>query len=444
LTPDAGGLESFDDPPTGSTMPSVLDEFAWRGMLHDATEGAADHLQGGSRVCYIGFDPTAPTLHVGSLLPIMGLAHLQRAGHSPVALVGGGTGLIGDPSGKAAERQLLTAEKARENAEGVRDQLAAFLDFEVRSNPARMVNNLDWLGSMSAVDFLRDVGKHFSVNAMLRKESVRRRVESDESGISFTEFAYQLLQGYDFLHLFRTHGCSVQMGGSDQWGNITGGIDLIRRVTGGSAYGAVFPLITTPSGTKFGKTEEGTVWLDAEWTSPFRFYQFWINTGDEEAVRYLRFFTFLDRATIEEVEAESAVEPHRRHAQRRLAEDVTRRVHGETGLSRAVLATEALFGGSIEGLGADEIADVFADVPSSEIGRSALEGEGTGLLDLLAQSGVASSRGDARRSVDGGGIYLNGMRVEDPQRRVRTEDAVEGRFLVLRKGKKSYHLVKVV
>ena len=425
-------------------MSSVLDEFAWRGMLHDATEGAADHLRGGSRVCYIGFDPTAPSLHVGSLLPIMGLAHLQRAGHSPLALVGGGTGLIGDPSGKAAERQLLTADQARENAEGVRDQLAAFLDFEVRSNPARMANNLDWLGAMSAVDFLRDVGKHFSVNAMLRKESVRRRVENEETGISFTEFAYQLLQAYDFLHLFRTHGCTVQMGGSDQWGNITAGIDLIRRVAGEAAVGAVFPLVTTASGTKFGKTEAGTVWLDPEWTSPFRFYQFWINAGDDEALRYLRFFTFLDRTAIEGLEADSAAEPHRRHAQRALAEDVTRRVHGETGLSRARLATEALFGGSIEGLGAGEIADVFADVPSSQVPRSALEGEGTGILELLADAGVASSRGDARRSVEGGGIYLNGVRVEDPQRQVLVEDAVEGRFLVLRKGKKTYHLVEVV
>ena len=425
-------------------MTSVLDEFAWRGMLNDATEGAADHLASGSRVCYIGFDPTAASLHVGHLLPIMGLAHLQRAGHTPVALVGGGTGLIGDPSGKSAERNLLTPEVARANAAAVHRQLEPFLDFTVKGNPARMANNQDWLGSIPVVDFLRDVGKHFSVNAMLRKESVRRRVENEDTGISFTEFTYQLLQAYDFLHLHETEGCTVQLGGSDQWGNITAGIDLIRRVRGASTFGVVFPLVTSAAGTKFGKTEAGAVWLDPAWTSPFRFYQFWVNTADDDASQYLRFFTFLDRATIEELEGRAAAEPHRRHAQRALAEDVTRRVHGETGLSRAVRATEALFGGSLEGLGADDIADIFADVPSSEVAGSSMEGEGVGLVELLAETGLASSRGDARRSLEGGGIYLNGARAQDAQARVRTEDAVEGRFLVLRKGTKGYHLVKVV
>ncbi len=425
-------------------MTSVLDEFAWRGMLSDATEGAADHLASASRVCYIGFDPTAASLHVGHLLPIMGLAHLQRAGHTPVALVGGGTGLIGDPSGKSAERNLLTPEVARANAEAVHQQLEPFLDFSIQGNTARMANNQDWLGSIPVVDFLRDVGKHFSVNAMLRKDSVRRRVENEETGISFTEFTYQLLQAYDFLHLHETEGCTVQLGGSDQWGNITAGIDLIRRVRGASAFGTVFPLVTTAAGTKFGKTEAGAVWLDPAWTSPFRFYQFWVNTADDDASKYLRFFTFLDRETIEGLEAQATAEPHRRHAQRALAEEVTRRVHGETGLSRAVRATEALFGGSLDGLGADEIADIFADVPSSEVAATSLAGEGVGLVELLAETGVASSRGDGRRSLEGGGIYLNGVRAEDTQARVRTEDAVEGRFLVLRKGKKSYHLVQVV
>jgi tyrosyl-tRNA synthetase len=425
-------------------MTSVLDEFAWRGMLHDATEGAADHLASGKRVCYIGFDPTAASLHVGHLLPIMGLAHLQRAGHTPVALVGGGTGLIGDPSGKSAERNLLTPEVARENAEAVRSQLEPFLDFDVRGNPARMADNQDWLGTIPVVDFLRDVGKHFSVNGMLRKESVRRRVENDETGISFTEFTYQLLQAYDFLHLFDTEGCTVQLGGSDQWGNITAGIDLIRRIRGEHAFGTVFPLVTTAAGTKFGKTEAGAVWLDPDWTSPFRFYQFWINTADDDAARYLRYFTFLDRPAIERLEALSAEEPHRRHAQRALAEDVTRRVHGETGLARAVVATEALFGGSIQGLAAAEIADIFADVPSTEISGDAVEGDGKALLDLLVETGVASSRGDARRGIQGGGIYLNGVRVADSERRVLRGDAVEGRFLVLRKGRKTYHLVKVM
>jgi tyrosyl-tRNA synthetase len=425
-------------------MNSVLEEFAWRGMLHDATDGADEHLAGGDRVCYIGFDPTAPSLHVGSLLPIMGLVHLQRAGHHPIALVGGGTGLIGDPSGKSAERQLLTPEKARENAEAIHRQLEHFLDFEVKSNPARMRNNLDWLAKLPLVDFLRDVGKHFSVNAMLRKESVRRRLENEETGISYTEFSYQLLQAFDFVELFREEGCTVQMGGSDQWGNITAGIDLIRRIGGGHAVGAVFPLVTSSSGTKFGKTEAGTVWLDPEWTSPFRFYQFWINTDDDDAVRYLRFFSLLGRETVDEVVAESEAEPHRRHAQRALAEDVTRRVHGQDGLARAQQATQALFGGSIEGLAAAEIADIFSDVPSSEVRKSEFEGEGVGLLDLLAESGLATSRGDARRSVEGGGIYVNSVRQEDPQARVTLDRAIEGRFFVLRKGKKNYHLVEVV
>ena len=413
-------------------------------MLHDATDGAAEHLATGGRACYIGFDPTAPSLHVGSLLPIMGLVHLQRAGHHPIALVGGGTGLIGDPSGKTAERQLLTPDRARENAEAIHRQLEHFLDFESRTNPARMRNNLDWLGKLPLVDFLRDVGKHFSVNAMLRKESVRRRLENEETGISYTEFSYQLLQAYDFVQLYRTENCTVQMGGSDQWGNITAGIDLVRRVAGGHAVGAVFPLVTNSTGTKFGKTEAGTVWLDPEWTSPFRFYQFWINTDDADAARYLRFFTLLGRDAIEELEEESRAEPHRRHAQRALAEDVTRRVHGDQGLSRARQATDALFGGSLEGLGAEEIADIFADVPSSEVPRRDLEGEGAGLLDLLVEAGVATSRGDARRSVEGGGIYLNSVRMQDPQARVGMDRTVEGRFLVLRKGKKNYHLVRVV
>lgn len=425
-------------------MNSVLDEFAWRGMLHDATDGAAGHLAERDRVCYIGFDPTAPSLHVGSLLPIMGLVHMQRAGHHPIALVGGGTGLIGDPSGKTAERQLLTADKARENAEAIHRQLEHFLDFGARANPARMRNNLDWLGKLPLVDFLRDVGKHFSVNAMLRKESVRRRLDNEETGISYTEFSYQLLQAYDFLELYRSERCTVQMGGSDQWGNITAGIDLVRRMEGGHAVGAVFPLVTSAAGTKFGKTESGTIWLDPEWTSPFRFYQFWINTDDHDAVRYLRFFTLLDRGAVEGLEAESAAEPHRRHAQRALAEDVTRRVHGEDGLARAVQATEALFGGSIDGLAGREIADIFSDVPSSELSKATLEGEGVELLDLLVSAGVATSRGDARRSVEGGGIYLNSVRQEDPQGRVALERAIEGRFLVLRKGKKNYHLVRVV
>jgi tyrosyl-tRNA synthetase len=425
-------------------MSSVFDEFAWRGMLADATEGAADHLAGGRRTAYIGFDPTAPSLHVGSLLPIMGLVHLQRAGHTPIALVGGGTGLIGDPSGKTQERQLLDRTQAAENAEGIRAQLERFLDFEVKSNPARMQNNLDWLDGLSLVDFLRDIGKHFSVNQLMAKESVRRRLENEETGLSYTEFTYALLQSYDFLELFRREGCTVQMGGSDQWGNITAGIDLVRRIEGGRAFGVVFPLVTNDAGTKFGKTEAGNVWLDPDLTSPYRFYQFWVNADDADVVGYLKSFTLLGREEIGALESAVRDEPHRRAAQQALAEDVTRRVHGEAGLAKARQATEALFGGELSGLAGDQIADIFADVPSSDVARDELRGEGKSLVDLLVEAGVATSRGDARRAMEGGGVYLNNRRVGDPAHRVTLDDTVEGRFLVLRKGKKNYCLVAIV
>ncbi len=422
---------------------SVLEELTWRGMLQDSTEGAAEHFATDKRVCYIGYDPTASSLHVGHLLTVMGLVHLQRAGHHPIALVGGGTGLIGDPSGKTAERQLLTADDAAANAEAIRVQLEPFLDFTAKSNPARMRNNLDWLGQMRMVDFLRDVGKHFSVNAMLRKDSVKRRIENEESGLSFTEFSYQLLQSYDFVALNEMEGCTVQLGGSDQWGNITAGIDLLRRMRSVQGHGVVFPLVTNSAGTKFGKTESGAVWLDPTRTSPFRFYQFWINADDADATKYLRYFTLLDRATAEGIIADQEAEPFRRHAQKALAEDVTRRVHGETGLAKARQATDALFGGTISGLGADEIADIFADVPSTTLSRDAFSGDGMPVVDLLVESGVASSKGDARRSIEGGGIYLNSERVEDASGSVALDLAIEGRFLVVRKGKKSYHLVRL-
>jgi tyrosyl-tRNA synthetase len=306
-----------------------------------------------------------------------------------------------------------------------------------------MRNNLDWLGDLPLVDFLRDVGKHFSVNQLLAKESVRRRLASEEAGISFTEFSYALLQSYDFLELHRSEGCTVQMGGSDQWGNITAGIDLVRRMDGARAYGAVFPLITQASGVKFGKTEEGAVWLDPEMTSPFRFYQYWINVEDADAVKYLEFFTLLPRERIDELAAELESAPQARTAQKALAEDVTRRLHGETGLAAAERATRALFGGHVEGLGARDIADIFADVPSTQVGKDALSGEGKLLVDLLAETGIASSKGDARRSIEGGGVYLNNVRVDGVDRRVALDDAIEGRFLLVRMGKKRYHLIAV-
>jgi tyrosyl-tRNA synthetase len=425
-------------------MSDLLEEFRARDLLQDATEGAGAHLAEEPRTVYIGFDPTAASLHLGSLVPIMGLVHAQRAGHTAIALVGGGTGLIGDPSGKTVERQLLTKEKAAENAEGIRAQLEHFLDFEAKSNPARMRNNHDWLGGLTLVDFLRDIGKHFSVNQLMAKESVKRRLEDEDTGISYTEFSYALLQSYDFLELYRREGCTVQMGGSDQWGNITAGIDLVRRVEGARAYGVVFPLVTNASGTKFGKSEAGNVWLDPELTSPFRFYQYWINVEDADALRYLKFFTLLDGGAIAELADALESEPHKRAAQRALAADVTRRLHGETGLAAAERATRALFSGDIEGLGADEIADVFADVPSSEVTADSLAGEGTGLVDLLVTTELASSKGDARRSIEGGGVYVNNGRVQDVNSAVTMSDAIEGRFLLLRKGKKRYHLVAVL
>ncbi len=424
-------------------MPNLLDEYRWRGMLHDATEGARAAFDEGSVTGYIGFDPTAASLHVGSLLVIMLLVHLQRAGHSPVALVGGGTGLVGDPSGKSQERPLMSREDVERNIEGIRAQLAHFLDFEAQGNPARIVNNLDWLAELSALDFLRDVGKHFSMNALLRKETNRRRLEDEDVGMSYTEFSYSLLQAYDFLALYDRFGCTLQMGGSDQWGNIVAGVDLIRRVRGARAYGVVSPLVTTTSGAKFGKTEEGTVWLDPALTSPFRFYQFWLNADDQDAKQYLRYFTLLDEAAVRELESATEERPRERAAQRALASEVTERVHGGAGLARAEQATRVLFGGEIAGLSADEVEEIFHDVPSSTVAREDLSGEGLDLVELLAETSLAGSRGDARRSIEGGGIYVNNARVADTDRQVRLENAVEGRFLVLRKGKKNYHLVRL-
>ena len=423
---------------------SLLEEYRWRGMLQDSTEGAEAALAEAPVTAYIGFDPTAASLHVGSLMPIMGLVHLQRAGHRPVVLVGGGTGLIGDPSGKTEERQLLAREETAENLAAIRRQLEHFLDFDGATNPARTVDNLDWLGKITMVDFLRDVGKHFSVNALLKKESVRRRVENEETGISYTEFSYALLQAYDFVALNERYGCTLQMGGSDQWGNITAGIDLVRRLRGEKAYGITYPLVTGAGGHKFGKTEAGAVWLDPALTSPYRFYQFWMTVDDRDVIRYLRYFTLLAPEEISELESTHGERPHERGAHQVLAEEVTRRVHGGPGVASAQRATEVLFGGEIAGLGADEIADIFADVPSSEIARAGLEGDGTGVLELFADAGVCKSRGEARRSIEGGGLSINNVRVEKIEAMVGIGDTIEGRFLILQKGKKNYHMVRIV
>lgn len=435
---------------------NLFEEYQWRGIVYDATEGVADALAREKLTAYIGFDPTAASLHVGSLLPVMTLARLQRFGHSPIAIVGGGTGLIGDPSGKTQERQLLTKEKIEENLQGIRSQLLPFLDFEAKGNPARIVNNADWLTAISFTDFLRDVGKYFTVNSMLAKESVRRRME--ESGISFTEFSYMLLQAYDYLVLYDRYGCKLQMGGSDQWGNITAGIDLIGRLRSDEswqpsqegekkpplAHGIVFPLVTTSSGIKFGKTEAGAVWLDPKLTSPFRFYQFWYNTDDRDVDQYLKFFTWLTREEIEELARSRQSAPERRESQARLAQEVTRAMHGETALAKALRASAILFGEEISGLEPQEVEDIFADVPSSEIPEDRLAGEGMPIVDLLVQTGLVPSKAEARRSIPSGGIYLNNQRSADDKRRITLNDTIGGRFLVLRKGRKTYHLVRVI
>ena len=418
----------------------VYGEFEWRGLIHGATEGAREALARETITGYIGFDPTAPSLHVGSLLVVMVLAHLQRAGHSPIGLVGGGTGLIGDPSGKTAERQLLTPERVEENVEGIRKQVARFLDFDSSKNPARLVNNGDWLTTLGAIEFMRDVGKHFTVNAMLAKESVKRRIES-EDGISYTEFSYSLLQAYDFLVLHDKYGCTLQMGGSDQWGNITAGMDLIRRVRGGKAHGIVMPLVTTAAGTKFGKTEAGAVWLDPSLTKPYEFYQFWLNVDDRDAGRYLKYFTFFHRDQIGELEAASVREPERRHAQRALAREVTRLVHGDEAVRDAESSAEKLFRGDLRAMTEAQLLEVFGSVPSSETTHQT---DGWAITDFLASNSIVGSKGEATRLIRGGGLSVNGERISDDKARLRPEDAIYGRYFVIRKGKKDNFLVRVL
>ena len=415
-------------------------EIKWRGLWHTASEGLEDHFAKNKVTSYIGFDPTASSLHVGSFLPIMMLVRLQRSGHVPIAIVGGGTGLIGDPSGKTSERQLLTKEATDANLLGIRAQLERFLDFK-GSNAAKIINNADWLVSIGMVDFMRDVGKHFTVNHMLAKDSVDRRIGS-ESGISYTEFSYMLLQAYDYLVLAQQHNCTLQMGGSDQWGNITAGTELIRKVTGKHAHALVVPLITDAAGVKFGKSEGVPIWLDKDRTSPYKMYQFWLNTTDVDVVRYLKYFTLLDEPQIAELENRLKEAPETRDAQRRLAEECTRMVHGESALTAAIQASQALFGGDVSSLPAADIADIFSEVPSKTIARDRLQA-GVGAPDLIAETGLAPSKGEARRLIESGGFYVNNRRVNDPRAKIDMSLAIEGKFLVLRKGGKAYLLVKV-
>jgi tyrosyl-tRNA synthetase len=414
-------------------MTDLLNTLRARGFVQDVTPGLADRLRGEPLTAYVGFDPTADSLHVGSLVPVMGLAWLQRSGHTPIALVGGGTGMVGDPSGKSDERPMLGLDQIDWNAEGIARQLGRVLAFE-GSNAARMRNNADWLRGIRLMDFLRDTGKHFTLGYMLQKESVRSRLER---GISYTEFSYMLIQAYDYWHLHRTERCELQMGGSDQWGNITAGIELISRREGKQVHGLVFPLITNASGSKFGKSEGGNIWLDAARTSPYHFYQFWVNTEDEDVERYLKLFTFLPLARIAAVMAEHAREPGRRVAQRELAREVTSIVHGEAAAQQAVQTSSALFGGSGDG---EVSAEALAEMPERRVARSELPKD-LPVIEVLVASGLASSKADARRGIQGKGFYLNGRQIDSVELRI-DEDALQGppeaRFVILRKGKKNY------
>ena len=417
-------------------MSDLVAELEWRGLVHHATRDLHAHLAAGRRTVYCGFDPTAPSLQLGNLMPVMLLRHFQLAGHRPIALMGGGTGLIGDPSGKPGERPLLSKEQAREHVHLQRDQMARLLDFDPGPAQALVLNNADWLVEQRLVDFLRDIGKHFTVNIMLQKESVQARLDS---GISYTEFSYMLLQAYDFLHLFRSKQCSIQVGGSDQWGNITAGIDLIRRVEGGEAHGLVGPLVTTASGAKFGKSEAGALWLDPTLTSPYRFYQFWINTDDRDVERYLKVFTLLSQDEIKALLKSHHKDPGRREAQKKLAIEVTKLVHGDACYS-AVAASAILF----DEFSPREVEPSAFDALAQEIPTIALESSGgLTLVDAVVRAGLAKSKSEARRGIEQGGIYMNQERVKDAARTLGPADWLAGGNLLLRKGKRDYALLRV-
>ncbi len=419
----------------------LISELHQRGLIEQITDedGIRELLKENKSPIYIGFDPTAKSLHVGSMVPMIVLAHFQRAGHRPIAVVGGATGMIGDPSGRSSERNLITTDHVAENLAGIRQQLQSFLDFE-GDCPASLVNNADWTAPMSFLDMLRDVGKYLTVNYMMAKESVRRRLEDRDQGISYTEFSYMILQAFDFLHLSRAEGCLLQGGGNDQWGNITAGIDLIHKAEGKQAYGLTFPLITTASGEKFGKSAGNAVWLDPEMTSPYEFYQYWLQTADADLERCLKIFSFLTLDEIQEIVTQHAENPEQRYGQRRLAEAMTEMLHGTDEVSKAQLASEVLFGREIKGLSDRDLASIFADVPSSEMQHSEL-GE-LKLMDLVRESGLAKSNGEAKRLVQGGGVYLNNLKCSDPFQAITHAELASETTLVLRSGKKKYHLIR--
>jgi tyrosyl-tRNA synthetase len=426
----------------------IFDELTWRGLLEDYTgrteAGASDslpqRLRAGGVTLYCGFDPTADSLHVGSLVPLLALRRFQLAGHHPIAVAGGATGSIGDPSGKTAERQLLTKEQIAGHVQAILPQLAKLLDFDHAANPARLVNNADWLGPVGFLDFLRDVGKHFTVNQMVAKESVRARMEDRDVGISYTEFSYMLLQAYDFYHLARVSGCELQIGGSDQWGNITAGMELVRRKLDKKAWGLTLPLITKADGTKFGKTESGTIWLDPKRTSVYQFYQFWMQSDDRDVVRYLKYFTFLSRPEIEALEASHAANPGERTAHRALAHAVTTLLHGAGACAGAEQASQILFGGTLDGITDETMAVLSGELQTARSPSEAWDA-GINVIDALVACGLATSKGQARKDVEGGGIYVNGVRCADITRLLTPSERLRDRAVLLRKGKRAYALL---
>ena len=421
---------------------TILDELKWRGLVADCTDAAElEEKVAAPITLYCGFDPTGDSLHVGSLVPLLALRRFQLLGHHAIAVAGGATGSIGDPSGKAAERQLLTKEVLDHNIASIKVQLARLLDFETKQNPARLVDNASWTVGISFLDFLRDIGKHFSVNQMVAKESVRARMEDRESGISFTEFSYMLLQAFDFMVLNRDMNCELQIGGKDQWGNITAGIDLTRKKLGRQVYGLTLPLITNADGSKFGKTVAGAVWLDPQKTSVYRFYQFWINTDDRDVIPYLKFFTFSTQEKITELEQAHQANPGARTAQRHLAAEMTRMIHGEDELNNALRASEILFGGNLDGINENLFSEIIGEVPSKELEKSKLEGAGLPLVELVIHAGLCPSKGQARKDIEGGGVNINNVREIASTKMVTTADLLFGKHLLLRKGKKNYVVV---
>lgn len=425
-------------------MTDIFAELTWRGLIHQTTdnEKLPGWLSEASRTLYAGFDPTADSLHVGHLIPLVILRRYQRAGHRPIAVVGGATGMIGDPTGKSEERNLLSVDELTSNVAKIDSQMRSFLDFEAGAQSALLVNNYDWMSRFSYLDFLRDVGKNFPVNVMLAKDSVKSRLERSDVGLSFTEFSYMLLQAYDFVYLNEHYGCELQVGGSDQWGNITAGIDLGRRMRSVQLYGMTCPLLTKSDGTKMGKTESGALWLSPERTSPFAFYQYWVNVEDADAGKCLRFFTDLPRDEIEALDAAREQDPGRRESQRRLAEEITRLVHGPAGLAKAQRATEILFGAEIDRLSDDELGEIFADVPSRELPRSALDGAGLNIIDALVASSLAKNKSDARRTIEQGGAYVNNRRIENIGVQLLAAHLASQSVMVLRSGKKKYALLR--